>query len=40
MKQARVTIRYAKALLQLSIEKNSLEGAYNDMMFIDSKIII
>lgn len=36
MKQARVTIRYAKALLQLSIEKNSLEGAYNDMMFIDA----
>ena len=36
MKQSRVTIRYAKALLQLSVEQNSLEDAYNDMMFIDS----
>ena len=36
MKQSRVTIRYAKALLQLSVEQNSLEDAYNDMMFIDT----
>ena len=36
MKQSRVTIRYAKALLQLSVEQNSFEDAYNDMMFIDS----
>ena len=36
MKQSRVTIRYAKALLQLSVEQNSLEDAYNDMMFINS----
>ena len=36
MKQSRVTIRYAKALLQLSVEQNSLEDAYNDMIFIDS----
>ncbi len=36
MKQSRATIRYAKALLQLSVEQNSLEDAYNDMMFIDS----
>jgi len=36
MKQSRVTIRYAKALFQLSVEQNSLEDAHNDMMFIDS----
>ena len=36
MKQSRVTIRYAKALLQLSIEQNSLNQAYNDMLMIDS----
>ena len=36
MKQSRVTIRYAKALLQLSIEQNSLEESYNDMLMIDA----
>jgi F-type H+-transporting ATPase subunit delta len=35
MKQSRATIRYAKALLQLSIEQNSLEASYNDMMLLD-----
>jgi F-type H+-transporting ATPase subunit delta len=36
MKQSRLSIRYAKALLELSIEQDSLEEAYNDMIFIDS----
>ncbi len=36
MKQSRVTIRYAKALLQLSIEQNSLDQSYNDMLMIDA----
>ena len=36
MKQSRVAIRYAKALLQLSIEQNSLETAYNDMLLIEN----
>ena len=36
MKQTKVTIRYAKALLQLSIEQKTLEDAYNDMVFINS----
>ena len=35
MKQSRVTIRYAKSLLQLSIEQNSLEESYNDMILLD-----
>ena len=35
MKQSRATIRYAKALLQLSIEQNSLESSYNDMALLD-----
>jgi F-type H+-transporting ATPase subunit delta len=35
MKQSRVTIRYAKALLQLTIEQNSLEESYNDMILLD-----
>ena len=36
MKQSRATIRYAKALLELSIEQNSLENSYHDMLLIDS----
>ncbi|MBC8266188.1 MAG: ATP synthase F1 subunit delta [Flavobacteriales bacterium] len=36
MKQSRVTIRYAKALLQLSIEQNTLEQSYNDMILLDA----
>ena len=36
MKQSRATIRYAKALLQLSIEKNSLQKSYSDMLLVDS----
>ena len=35
MKKSRVAIRYAKALLQFSIEQNSLEGSYNDMILLD-----
>ena len=35
MRQSRVTVRYAKALLQLSIEQNSLEQSYNDMLIIN-----
>ena len=36
MKHSRVTIRYAKALLQLAIEKNILEQSYADMVLLDS----
>ena len=36
MKQSRATIRYAKALLQLSIEQKSLESSYSDMTLLDS----
>ena len=35
MKQSRATIRYAKALLELSIEQNSLEESYNDMILLN-----
>ena len=35
MKQSRVTVRYAKALLQLSIDNTVLEQSYNDMVLID-----
>ena len=35
MKQSRATIRYAKALLQLSIEQNTLEESYYDMVLLD-----
>ena len=34
MKESRASIRYAKALLQLSIEQNSLEDSYNDMVLL------
>ena len=36
MKHSRVTIRYAKALLQLAIEQNILEQSYMDMVLLDS----
>lgn len=36
MKQSRATIRYARALLELSIEQNSLENSYHDMLLIES----
>ena len=36
MKQSRATIRYAKALLELSIEQNVLENSYHDMLLIES----
>ena len=36
MKHSRVTIRYAKALLQLAIEQNILEKSYLDMVLLDS----
>ena len=36
MKHSRVTIRYAKALLQLAIEQNILERSYADMVLLDS----
>ena len=35
MRQSRVTIRYAKALLQLAIEQNTLEQSYRDMVLLD-----
>jgi len=36
MKQSRATIRYAKALLQISTEKNYLEQSYKDMVILDN----
>ena len=36
MKQPRASIRYAKALLQLSVEANNMEASYKDMLLIDS----
>ena len=36
MKYSRVTIRYAKALLQLSVEEKSLDSSYRDMVLLDS----
>ncbi len=36
MKQSRATIRYAKALLELSIEKNSLHESFKDMLLVDN----
>ena len=35
MSQSRVTYRYAKALLLLSVEKNMLQGIYSDMCFVE-----
>jgi F-type H+-transporting ATPase subunit delta len=35
MKGTRATIRYAKALLQLSVEKDFLSQSYNDMVYVD-----
>lgn len=35
MNQSRATIRYAKALLQLSKEQDSLEQSYNDMLLVN-----
>ena len=35
MKQSRVTIRYAKAFLQLAIEQNFLEEAFSDMCLLN-----
>ena len=39
MKQSRATIRYAKALLELSKEKNSIESSYADMLFVNKLCI-
>lgn len=36
MKGKRATIRYAKALLQISIEKDSLEQSYDDMLLVNN----
>ena len=36
MSQSRITIRYAKALLQLAIKQDILEQSYNDMVLLDS----
>lgn len=35
MIQSRIAIRYAKALLELSLEKNNTESTFNDMCFIN-----
>ena len=34
MKESRASIRYAKALLRLSVEQNTLEDSYNDMVLL------
>ena len=36
MRNSRVTIRYAKALLQLSVEQNKLDDSYEDMLLLSS----
>ncbi len=36
MQQSRVTIRYAKALVYLAIEQNSLEQTYSDILLLES----
>jgi F-type H+-transporting ATPase subunit delta len=36
MNHSRITIRYAKALLQLAVEQNILEQSYSDMVLLDS----
>lgn len=36
MRNSRVTIRYAKALLQLSVEQNKLDDSYADMLLLSS----
>ena len=36
MKYKRAAIRYAKALMQLSKEKNCLQATYKDMLLLDS----
>jgi F-type H+-transporting ATPase subunit delta len=39
MRQSKVTIRYAKALLQLSIEQNLLDQSQNDMLLINATCV-
>ncbi len=36
MRNSRVTIRYAKALLQFSVEQNKIEESYRDMLLLSS----
>ena len=36
MKQSRATIRYAKSLILISKEQNSLETSFNDMLLVSS----
>ena len=36
MKHSRATIRYAKSFIDISLEQNSLEKSYSDMVLIDS----
>ena len=36
MKQSRATIRYAKSLIAISNEQNSLERSFNDMLVLSS----
>ncbi|MDC3104762.1 ATP synthase F1 subunit delta [bacterium] len=36
MKQSRATIRYAKSLISISKEQNSLETSFNDMLLVSS----
>lgn len=36
MKQSRATVRYAKSLISISKEQNSLETSYNDMLLVSS----
>ena len=36
MKQSRATIRYAKSLISITKEQNSLETSFNDMLLVSS----
>ena len=36
MKQSRATLRYAKSLISISKEQNSLETSFNDMLLVSS----
>ena len=39
MMQSKVTLRYAKALLQLSVEQNLLDQSHNDMLMINATCV-
>ena len=39
MMQSKVTLRYAKALLQLSVEQKLLDQSHNDMLMINATCV-